>query len=91
LSGANQLAAQIASGTIPAAKAAETHRLIFNLRLDAVVTIVLASMILLMLIEALGHWWAILSRRREPALHEAPYVATQWSPGFSGVAHGGDD
>ena len=90
LSGANQLAAQIASGAIPAAKLAETHRLIFNLRLDAVVTMVLASMILLMLVEAIGHWWAILSHRKQSVLHESPYVPTQWAAGFSGVAHGDD-
>jgi len=90
LSGANQLAAQIAGGIIPAAKIAETQRLIFNLRLDAAVTIVLVSMILLMLIEALGQWYAILSRRREPTLHESPYVRTQWAEGFSGAAHGDD-
>jgi carbon starvation protein len=90
LSGANQLVAQIAGGSIPAAKIAETQRLIFNLRLDAAVTIVLVSMILLMLIEALGQWYAILSRRREPTLHESPYVRTQWAEGFSGAAHGDD-
>lgn len=90
MSGANQLAAQIASGVVPAAKIAETQRLIFNLRLDAAVTIVLASMILLMLIEALGQWYAILSRRREPTLHESPYVRTQWAEGFSGAAQGDD-
>ncbi len=90
LSGANQLAAQIAGGIIPAAKIAETQRLIFNLRLDAAVTIVLVSMILLMLIEALGQWYAILSRRRQPTLHESPYVRTQWAEGFSGAAHGDD-
>jgi len=90
LSGANQLAAQIAGGVIPAAKIAETQRLIFNLRLDAAVTLVLASMILLMLVEALGQWYAILSRRSEPTLHESPYVRTQWAEGFSGAAHGDD-
>ena len=90
LSGANQLATQIASGIVPAAKIAETQRLVFNLRLDAAVTIVLASMILLMLIEALGQWYAILSRRREPTLHESPYVRTQWAEGFSGAAQGDD-
>ena len=90
LSGANQLAAQIAGGLVPAAKIAETQRLMFNLRLDAAVTIVLASMILLMLIEALGQWYAILSRRREPTLHESPYVRTQWAEGFSGAAQGDD-
>src|ERR1700726_3226063 len=90
LSGANQLAAQIASGIVPAAKIAETQRLIFNLRLDAAVTIVLASMILLMLVEALGQWYAILSSRRGPILHESPYVPTQWVRDFSGAAQGDD-
>jgi carbon starvation protein len=90
LSGANELAAQIASGIIPAAKIAETQRLIFNLRLDAVVTLVLALMILLMIIEALMQWWVILGRRRETVLHESPYVRTQWAESYSGAAHGDD-
>jgi carbon starvation protein len=90
LSGANQLAMEIARGMIPAAKIAETQRLMFNLRLDAAVTIVLAVMILLMLAEALLQWYGILSRRREPTLHESPYVRTQWAEGFSGAAHGDD-
>jgi carbon starvation protein len=90
LSKANSLAAQIASGQIPVAKIAETHRLIFNQRLDAVVTATLALMILVLLVEAVGQWYGILSRRREPVLHEAPYVATQWAAGFNGTAHGDD-
>src|SRR5438874_4807663 len=45
LSGANARAAQIAAGNIAAAKIMETHRLIFNQRLDAAVTAVLALMI----------------------------------------------
>jgi carbon starvation protein len=90
ISGANQLLQQIASGAIPAAKIAETQRLIFNLRLDAGVTIVLVVMILLMLAEALVQWYAILTRRREAVLHESPYVRTQWAEGFSGAAHGDD-
>src|ERR1700720_1334135 len=84
------LAAQIASGKIPAEKIAETHRLIFNQRLDAAVTGVLAAMILVLIVEALAQWYSILSRRKEPVLHESPYVATRWAPGFSGVAHGDD-
>ncbi len=90
LSKANSLAAQIASGQIPAAKIAETQRLIFNQRLDAAVTGVLALMILVLLVEAIVQWFAILSGRREALLHEAPYVATQWASGFSGTAHGED-
>jgi len=90
LSKASALAAQIAAGQIPAAKIAETHRLIFNQRLDAAVTGVLALMILVLLVEALAQWYAILSSRREAVLHEAPYVATKWAEGFTGAAHGDD-
>jgi carbon starvation protein len=90
LSGANALAAQITAGKIAAAKIAETHRLIFNFRLDAAVTAVLALMILVLIVEAFVQWYSILSRRREPVLHETPYVATQWAQGFAGTAHGDD-
>jgi carbon starvation protein len=90
LSKASSLAAQIAAGQIPATKIAETQRLIFNQRLDAVVTGVLALMILVLLMEALIQWYAILSGRREAVLHEAPYVTTQWAAEFTGAAHGDD-
>ena len=45
------------------AKIAETQRLIFNQRLDAAVTAVLAVMILVLLVEALVQWAKILSDR----------------------------
>jgi carbon starvation protein len=81
LSYANALAAQIAAGDIPASKLVETQRLIFNQRLDAAVTAVLAGMILVLLVEAVVQWHAILGRGRQPVLHESPYVATQWAEG----------
>ena len=87
---ANALAAQIAAGKIPTEKIAETQRLIFNQRLDAAVTAVLASMILVLIVEALGQWYSILSRRKQPVLHESPYVATKWAADFTGAAHGDD-
>jgi carbon starvation protein len=87
---AKALAAQVAAGRIPAEKIAETQRLIFNQRLDAAVTGVLASMILVLIVEALVHWYAILSRSKEPVLHETPYIATQWAVDYSGTAHGDD-
>ena len=90
LSQANVLVAQIAAGSIPAAKIAETQRLIFNQRLDAVVTAVLAVMILILAVEAVMQWTRILAKRHEPVLHESPYVATRWAVGAEGVA-GGDD
>jgi carbon starvation protein len=91
LSKANVLAEQIAAGQIPAAKIAETHRLIFNQRLDAVVTAVLALMILMLLVEALLQWYSILRGQPAMDLRETPYIATQWSERFSpGVAQGDD-
>jgi carbon starvation protein len=87
LAGANTLVGQIATGKIPAEKIAETHRLIFNLRLDAGVTAVLACMVLVLVVEAIVQWYSILSRRRESVLHESSYVATRWAKGFSGAAH----
>jgi carbon starvation protein len=87
---ANALAAQIVIGKIPAEKIAETQRLIFNQRLDAAVTGVLAAMILVLIVEALVHWYSILSRRTQPTLHETPYIATRWAVDFSGAAHGDD-
>ena len=90
LSYVNVLTAQLAAGKIPAARIAETKHLIFNQRLDAIVTAVLAAMVAVLIIEALIQWYALLSGRTRPVLHEAPYVATQWAPGFTGVAHGDD-
>ncbi len=81
LSFANALAAQIAAGKILAAKIAETQRVIFNQRLDAVVTAVLAGMILVLLVEAVFQWNAILSKEKQPVLHETPYVPTQRAEG----------
>jgi hypothetical protein len=47
-------------------------------------------MILVLIVEALVHWYAIFSRRQESVLHESPYIATRWAANFSGVAHGDD-
>jgi carbon starvation protein len=81
LAQARVLAAQIASGAVPAAKIAETHRLIFNNRLDAAVTAILLVMVLVLVVEAIGEWLLLASKKREPVLHESPYVATRWASG----------
>ena len=84
LSGANALAAQIAAGKVAAEKITEIQRTIFNLRLDAVVTGALAVMILVLVVEAILRWTAILAKRSEAVLHETPYVATRWAAGTEG-------
>jgi carbon starvation protein len=88
LSAANALLAQIAAGKIPAEKLAATQRLIFNQRLDAGVTAVLALMILVLVVEALFQWYSLLARPNEHKLHEVPYIRTQWPEGFNGTAPG---
>src|SRR6202171_5633786 len=90
LANANALAAQIAAGKIPGDKLVDTQRLIFNQRLDAGVTAVLASMVVVLIVEALVQWYAILSSRGAPRVHESPYVPTQWAEGYSGVAQEDD-
>ena len=81
LAHARDLAGQLAAGTIPAAQVASTQRLIFNDRLDAAVTAVLAAMVMVLLVEAVFEWIVILRGRKAAALHEAPYVATRWAEG----------
>ncbi|MBZ5501100.1 MAG: carbon starvation protein A [Acidobacteriia bacterium] len=81
LAQARVLAGQISSGAIPAAQVATTQRLIFNNRLDAVVTGVLAAMVVVLAVEAILGWIVILRGGESAALHEAPYVATRWAEG----------
>jgi hypothetical protein len=38
-------------------------------------------MILVLLVEAVPRWWAILREDKAAILHETPYVATQWVEG----------
>ncbi len=66
-------AAQLASS--PAANV----RLIFNDRLDAVVTGTLIVMIGSILIESMVEWLRVLSGRKQAKVKESPFVATQFA------------
>ncbi len=81
LSAAAQLTQQLAAGMIAPDRIASTQRLIFNNKLDAAVTAVLAVMVLVLLFEALIEWFRILSGRKRATLRETPYVATRWAEG----------
>jgi len=72
LAHARLLGEQLAQGAIPEAKVVETQRLIFNDRLDAVVTMVFAMLVLLILAESGRHWWLYVFGRKQPVLNEAP-------------------
>jgi len=79
LAQARVLSAQLGSGAIPPQNVAVTHRMIFNSRLDATVTLLLAGMVLVLVIEAIGEWIAILRGTKAAVLHEAPYAVTKWA------------
>jgi carbon starvation protein len=81
LSAAKQMAAAMSAGSIPAAKMADTSRLIFNQRLDAAITAILALMVMALVVNALWEWARILSGATKPQLHEAPNIQTQWAEG----------
>jgi len=59
------------------AAAGGNARLIFNNRLDAVVTGVLIVMVTLILLESARQWLDILSGKREARVREAPFVITR--------------
>jgi len=76
LAEAERLSGMISSGGVPTDRLAATERLIFNNRLDAAVTAVLAVMALVILVDSARLWHAILSRRKIPILRESEYVVS---------------
>jgi carbon starvation protein len=54
-------------------------RLIFNDRLDAVVTIVLIVMVALVLLESGLEWMRVLSGRKTAQVKEAPFVTSRFA------------
>src|SRR5437773_850604 len=72
LAHARLLAEQIAAGQAPAPRMVETQRLIFNDRLDAAVTAVFASLVVVILAESARHWYLYAVGRKEPVLSAAP-------------------
>jgi carbon starvation protein len=81
LAHARQLSEQLASGSIPAAQAAETQRLIFNDQLNAGVTALLAGLVFIVVAAAAWEWYRLLSGRRTADLKETPYIVTEWALG----------
>ena len=66
-------AAQLASAS------GANARLIFNDRLDAVVTGALIVMVALILIESAVEWVRVLSGRKQARVKESPFVATRFA------------
>jgi len=71
LAHARFLTGQLAADAIEPSRMAETHRLIFNDRLDAVVTAGLMLLTIFILVESGRHWWLYVFGGRKPVLNEA--------------------
>jgi carbon starvation protein len=67
----------LASGANAAAPA--TARLIFNDRLDALVTGILIVLIAAILMESATEWIRVLAGSKQPVLRESPFVATRFA------------
>ncbi len=81
LAAAERLSVQLAAGGMTAQQVADTQALIFNNQLNAVTAGIFASLVLLLLLEAVWEWGSILSGRKQAVLHETPYVRTQYAEG----------
>ncbi len=79
LARASQLEGTLATLTDPA-KIAQTERLIFNERLDAVICGLFLLMVAAVVADSLRVWVSILSGRRSSAVREAPFVLTRLKP-----------
>jgi carbon starvation protein len=53
---------------------ANAGRLIFNDRLNAVVALFFMAVVGMLVVTSAREWWLVLSRRKAPIVHEAPYV-----------------
>jgi hypothetical protein len=62
----------LAAGRVPANQVLATERLIFNDRLDAVVTLLFASLVLLIVAESGRHWRLYAFGGKKPVLSESP-------------------
>ena len=76
LAHAETVAAEMAAGTVDAALGS---RLIFNDRLDAVVTAVFMIVTLLVLLSSAREWVLILTRRKPARVQESPFVETAYA------------
>jgi carbon starvation protein len=76
LSHAAQIAEQVAAGAMDASRGA---RLIFNDRLDAVVTLTFMIVTVLVLLSSAREWLLILTRRKPARVKESPFVETAYA------------
>jgi carbon starvation protein len=77
LSHAAALENALAAGKITAAKIAETHAVIFNEKLDAVVCAIFLLLVSVILIDSVRVWFGLLSGTRVAKTSESPFVPSR--------------
>ncbi|MBV8829241.1 MAG: carbon starvation protein A [Acidobacteriaceae bacterium] len=77
LSHAAALEKAILAGKIPAARLHETHAVIFNERLDAVLCAVFLVLVTIIVVDSLRCWFGLLSGTRSLQTSETPFVESQ--------------
>jgi len=65
---------------LAASGAASATRLAFNDRLDAAITSTLVALVVLVVAESARVWIAVLTGKREPTLHETPFMPSRLAP-----------
>ena len=65
---------------LAASGAASAARLVFNDRLDAAITSTLVALVVLVVAESARVWIAVLTGKREPTLHETPFMLSRLAP-----------
>lgn len=74
---AQRLTDLVSAGKVAPESLSSVERLIFNNRLDAAVTALLALLVLVILVDSVREWLGILRGRKKPLLHEAEYVVSE--------------
>jgi carbon starvation protein len=69
-------AASLAGSDAPTAA-----RMIFNDRLNTFVALLFMAVAGLVVVASLREWWLVLSKRKPPIVHEAPYVESAYATG----------
>jgi len=77
LSHAAALERAITAGKIPAARLHETHAVIFNERLDAVLCGIFLFLVTVIVVDSLRCWFGLLSGTRSRKTSEAPFIESQ--------------
>jgi len=60
---------------------ANAARLVFNDRLDATLALAFMAVVVVVILASAREWWLVLSRRKAPAVHEAPFVESAFATG----------